>query len=125
MSAVKDTHGTTDHGADHGDLKTYLIGFVLAVILTAVPFGLVMVGTFTPAVTAVIVLGIAAVQMVVHLIYFLHMSPKSEGGWNMMALLFTVIILAIVLIGSVWIMHHLDTNMMPMQMTPEAARNLP
>lgn len=84
-----------------------------------------MGGYFTPATTAVIVLAIAAVQILVHLIYFLHLDPKSEGGWNMLALVFTGIILAIVLIGSIWIMYHLDTNMMPMYMTPDNVRNLP
>ncbi len=72
-----------------------------------------------------IVLAIAAVQILVHLIYFLHLDPKSEGGWNMLALVFTGIILAIVLIGSIWIMYHLDTNMMPMYMTPDNVHNLP
>lgn len=121
MSTAQQTHTE----AAHGSVKTYLIGFCLAVILTAVPFALVMIGTFTPAVTAAIILGIGAVQMVVHLVYFLHLDPKSEGGWNILALIFTVIILGIVLAGSIWIMHHLDSNMMPMNMTPEAARNLP
>lgn len=125
MASAHETHDHAAHGADHGSLKSYLIGFVLAVILTAVPFGIVMAGTFTPAVTAAIILGIGAVQMVVHLVYFLHLNTKSENGWNMLALIFTVIILAIVLAGSIWIMHHLDANMMPMEMTPEAARNLP
>ncbi|MBC2884120.1 cytochrome o ubiquinol oxidase subunit IV [Ochrobactrum sp. CM-21-5] len=119
MSAAHETQ------AAHGSLKTYLIGFALAIVLTVVPFALAMGGYFTPATTAAIVLGIAAVQILVHLIYFLHMDPRSEGGWNMLALVFTGIILAIVLIGSIWIMHHLDTNMMPMYMTPEDVRNLP
>ena len=55
----------------------------------------------------------AAVQVVVHMIYFLHMNPKSEGGWNMLALIFTLVLVVIVLAGSLWVMHHLNTNMMP------------
>jgi len=51
------------------------------------------------------------------------MDSKSEGGWTMLALLFTVLILVIVLIGSLWIMNHLAINMM--EITPEAARALP
>jgi cytochrome o ubiquinol oxidase operon protein cyoD len=42
------------------------------------------------------------------------MNTKSEGGWNMLALLFTVVIVVIVLSGSLWVMHHLNSNMMPM-----------
>ncbi len=116
-----------NHGAQaaHGSLKSYLIGFALAIVLTLVPFGLAMGGYFSPAVTAGVVLAIAAVQIVVHLIYFLHIDPKSEGGWNMIALVFTGVILVIVLAGSIWTMQHLNDNMMPMSMSPADARNLP
>ncbi|MFC4626388.1 cytochrome o ubiquinol oxidase subunit IV [Daeguia caeni] len=122
MSAAHDTH---HENHDHGSLKSYVTGFILAVILTVVPFALAMGGYFTPPQTALIVLVLAAVQIVVHLVYFLHMSPKSEGGWNMLALVFTAVILVIVLTGSIWIMYHLDINMMPVDMGPEAVKNLP
>ncbi|MGU3399320.1 cytochrome o ubiquinol oxidase subunit IV [Brucellaceae bacterium D45D] len=126
MSSAHETHDHgTPHDAAHGSLKAYLIGFVLAVVLTVVPFLLAMNGYFTPGTTAAIVIGIAVVQILVHLVYFLHLDPKSEGGWNILALIFTVIILAIVLAGSIWVMHHLDTNMMPMYMTPDDVRNMP
>ena len=55
----------------------------------------------------------AAVQIVVHMIYFLHMNSKSEGGWTMLALIFTIIVVVIALAGSLWVMYHLNTNMMP------------
>ena len=101
-------------GHDHGSLKTYAIGFVLSVILTAIPFWMVMDNVFTsPRVCAFVILGFAAVQIVVHMIYFLHMNAKSEGGWSMLALLFTGMLLVIMLSGSIWVMYHLNTNMMP------------
>ena len=56
----------------------------------------------------------AAVQIVVHMIYFLHMNTKSEGGWTFLALVFTLILVVITLAGSIWVMHHMDQNMMPM-----------
>ncbi|QPF85403.1 cytochrome o ubiquinol oxidase subunit IV [Bradyrhizobium genosp. L] len=100
--------------AAHGSLKTYLIGFGLSVVLTAIPFWLVMTGAIADKqVTAVIVLALAAVQIVVHMVYFLHMNTRSENGWIMMALIFTVIMVLIGLTGSLWVMHHLNTNMMP------------
>jgi cytochrome o ubiquinol oxidase subunit IV len=101
--------------ASHGSLKSYLIGFGLSVVLTAIPFWLVMTGALgDKQVTALIVLLLAAVQIVVHMIYFLHMSTKSEGGWNMLAFVFTVVLVVITLSGSIWIMYHLNGNMMPM-----------
>ncbi|MES2262193.1 MAG: cytochrome o ubiquinol oxidase subunit IV [Pseudomonadota bacterium] len=107
-------HGHDHDDHDHGSLKSYAIGFVLSVILTAIPFLLVMNKTIDKSsTTALIVLGFAAVQIVVHMIYFLHMNTKSEGGWSMLALIFTVMLVVIMLSGSIWVMYHLNHNMMP------------
>ncbi|KQV70413.1 cytochrome o ubiquinol oxidase subunit IV [Rhizobium sp. Root1220] len=115
------SHG---HEAAHGTFKSYVIGFLLSVVLTAIPFWLVMADVFdSRAVTAALVMALAAVQIVVHMIFFLHMNPQSEGGWTMMALIFTLLIVAIGLSGSLWVMHHLNANMMPM--SPEMMKNMP
>ena len=110
--------------AGHGTLKGYLTGFVLSVILTAIPFWLVIEHVLKNSLfTAALVMGLGAVQIVVHMFYFLHMNTKSEGGWSLLALMFTLVILGIVLSGSVWVMYHLNTNMMPM--TLHDMRNMP
>ncbi|GAW40983.1 Cytochrome bo(3) ubiquinol oxidase subunit 4 [Brevundimonas sp. SH203] len=107
----------TDHlgheAHNHGSFKSYMIGFVLSVILTAIPFALVMTGVLPKQATALIVMAFAVVQIVVHMVYFLHMNSKSEGGWTMLALIFTIIVVVIALSGSLWVMYHLNTNMMP------------
>lgn len=109
---------------NHGSLKSYTKGFVLSVILTAIPFWLVMSNVLKDnQATAGIVVVFAAIQIVVHMVYFLHMSPKSEGGWNLLALLFTVVLVIITLSGSIWVMYHLNKNMMPM-MSEESMRNV-
>jgi cytochrome o ubiquinol oxidase operon protein cyoD len=114
-----DDHG----GASHSTFKGYMTGFVLAVILTVIPFWLVMAKVFpNSSTTALVVLGIAAVQIVVHMIYFLHMNTRSEGGWSLLALAFTVVLLAIMLAGSIWVMYNLNTNMMP---TMQEMKNMP
>ena len=108
--------GEHGNGASHSHstFKGYMTGFVLAVILTAIPFWLVMGKVFDhSAVTAVVVLAFAAVQIVVHMVYFLHMNGKAEGGWTMLALLFTLVLVVITLSGSLWVMYHLNHNMMP------------
>tara|TARA_B100000749_G_C18272971_1_gene401140 strand:- start:21 stop:404 length:384 start_codon:yes stop_codon:yes gene_type:complete len=110
--AHDDHHG--DGGAGHGTFNSYMIGFILSVILTAIPFWLVMDGVLDSKVaTALWIMGLGVVQIVVHMIYFLHMNTKSEGGWNMLALIFTIVIVAIAIAGSLWVMYHLNTNMMP------------
>lgn len=106
-------HGPEHDGLAHGSLHSYVTGFLLSVLLTAVPFALVMSGAVSAsvAVPTALVLGVA--QMIVHLIYFLHMNGSSGYAWNAAALVFTVIIVAIVVVGSLWVMYHLNTNMMP------------
>ena len=111
-------HGHQDHHgghAAHGTIGSYMIGFGLSVFLTAIPFWLVMTGFFAnPQTTAIIIMAFAVVQIVVHMIYFLHMNTRSEGGWSMMALIFTLVLVVITLSGSMWVMYHLNHNMMPM-----------
>jgi cytochrome o ubiquinol oxidase operon protein cyoD len=64
--------------------------------------------------TSIVIMALAAVQIVVHMIYFLHVNTKSEGGWTFMALAFTLTLVVVTLTGSIWVMYHLDQNMMPM-----------
>jgi cytochrome o ubiquinol oxidase operon protein cyoD len=99
----------------HFSVKDYATGFVLAVILTVIPFWLVMTDALgDKSLTTLVIAGFAGVQMIVHMIYFLHMNAKSEGGWNLLALVFTCILVFIVLSGVTWVMYHLNHNMMPM-----------
>jgi cytochrome o ubiquinol oxidase operon protein cyoD len=105
-----------DDGVPHVSAREYLNGFVLSVVLTAIPFALVMTKAIPDATwAAVVILLFAAVQVVVHMVYFLHMNTRSEGGWNMLALVFTAVLVIIVMSGSLWVMHHLNSNMMPGQ----------
>lgn len=107
-------HDHHDEIEVHGSKRDYTIGFVLSVILTAIPFWLVMGNVLESSLdTALVILGFAAVQIVVHMIYFLHMNTKSEEGWNFLALMFTAILVVITLVGSIWVMYHLNTKMMP------------
>jgi cytochrome o ubiquinol oxidase operon protein cyoD len=109
-----DHHDDHDDGAPHATVKGYLTGFVLSLILTAIPFWIVMGNVFDKSsTTAFVILAFAAVQMIVHMIYFLHMNAKSEHGWTMLALIFTVVVVVITLSGSLWVMYHMNHNMMP------------
>ncbi len=109
-------HADASHagGQAHGSLRSYLIGFILATILTAIPFWLVMANVLdNKQATGIVIMFFAAVQVVVHMMYFLHMNTRAEEGWTMMALIFTIIMVVIALTGSLWVMYHLNVNMMP------------
>jgi cytochrome o ubiquinol oxidase operon protein cyoD len=99
------------HAAAHGSRKSYITGFLLAIALTVVPFGLVM--SHSSVGTPLIIAVFALAQIGVHIVYFLHVNRSEEQRWNLMALVFTAVVVCIILGGSIWIMHNLDTNMMP------------
>ncbi len=116
-------HKTTH--SPHGSRSAYHKGFILSAILTAIPFWLVMSGVLqSRALTATLLIIFAMAQIVVHMIYFLHMDARAEREWIMLSLIFTIVVLLIAVSGSLWIMYHLNTNMM-MPMDPNAARNMP
>jgi cytochrome o ubiquinol oxidase subunit IV len=103
-------------------LRTYLIGLVLATILTATSFYIASTDlVWTPSIpVALVVLAIA--QMGVHVVFFLHITTGPENTNNVMALGFGVLIVLLLIGGSVWIMSHLDHNMMPMDKIMEMQR---
>ncbi|RTF16514.1 cytochrome o ubiquinol oxidase subunit IV [Serratia marcescens] len=106
------SHEPSHGGASHGSVKSYLIGFILSIILTVIPFAMVMNGTASHSTILAVVVGMAVIQVIVHLVYFLHMNTSSEERWNLVALLFTAMIIGIVVVGSLWIMYNLNINMM-------------
>lgn len=107
LHAHGDTHG-------HGSRSGYRIGSLLAILLTVLPFWLVMSGVLHDAqATAVTIFTLAIIQIVVHVRCFLHLDTRAEGGWTLIAFLFTAVIVFLTIGGSVWVMYHLNTNMMP------------
>lgn len=106
------SHSTEHSGAHHGSVKTYMTGFILSIILTGIPFWMVMTGTASHATILGVVLASAVVQILVHLVCFLHLNTSSSERWNLVAFAFTVLIIAILVVGSVWIMWNLNQNMM-------------
>ena len=95
-------------------IRGYVVGLALAAVLTAASFYVAQThliwGPGIPV--ALVVLAIA--QMGVHLVFFLHISTGPDSANNVLALAFGVLIVGLVLGGSLWIMAHLNANMMPM-----------
>ncbi len=122
--AAHDAHDDHDHhdGAPHSSFSGYMTGFVLSIILTAIPFWLVMAKVIEGRTTTVMVLGLfAIVQILVHVYYFLHLNSKVESGWTLVSTIFTVIFVLIGLSGTLWVMYHMNVNMMPSHDVPVAA----
>lgn len=113
MSANHSSHDAHhDAHADHGSTKSYLIGFVLSVLLTLASFGVVMSGKVPHdlMMPGIVVFGVA--QLIVQLVCFLHMGTSPSQRANLAIMLFTILILAIVVVGSLWVLHNMNVNMM-------------
>lgn len=96
---------------EHASLRNYLIGFVLAVVLSVIPFWLVATHVLPPQRT-LLVIGIAAVlQVLVHLRFFLHINFTTTPKENVLALVFTALLIFIMVGGSFWIMFDLHQRM--------------
>ena len=106
----------------HGSRQSYVVGFFASVVLTAIPFWLVMSDVLgNAAATSALVILCAVLQILVHTFCFLHVNTQAEGGWTMLAYIFTAVILLITIAGSLWIMYHLNSNMMPGMMPAQMA----
>jgi len=108
MANAHDTH----HEGRHGSVKSYMIGFVLSIILTAIPFGLVMYPSLPKNLTVLIVVAMAVIQVVVHLVYFLHMDRSKEQRNNVSTFLFTAMVIALLVGLSLWIMFSIHVEML-------------
>ena len=115
-------HADTAPGDELGDghsigesLRSYLIGLGLATLITVVAF-FVSQTTLVWEPSIPIALGVLAVaQIGVHLVFFLHISTGPDNTNNALALAFGVLIVFLLIAGSLWIMGHLNHNMMPME----------
>jgi cytochrome o ubiquinol oxidase subunit IV len=103
-------------------IQSYLIGLALAVLLTAAAFYVAYTNLiWAPGIPmALAALGIA--QIGVHLVFFLHMTTAPDNTNNALALAYGVVIVALILIGSLWIMNNLNTRMMPMDQMMQMQR---
>ncbi|MBM2882839.1 MULTISPECIES: cytochrome o ubiquinol oxidase subunit IV [Chromobacterium] len=106
------SHSHSHDNASHISVKGYLVGFVLSVILTVIPFWMVMGGAFTKQATLIGIFALAVVQIVVQLKYFLHLDFSKEGKLNTFSFLFTGMVIVLLVGLSIWIIYSADALMM-------------
>lgn len=114
------SHHDTHHGhqAGHGSYMAYIVGFVLSIVLTLVAYFAVVNDWMSGFGALIFVSTLAVLQLLVQLLFFLHMGQERGPQWNLMTFLYAGMVVVIVVIGSIWIMYNLDNNMMH-KMTPE------
>jgi len=97
----------------HGSLSGYLIGLVLSVLLTVAAFGLTISGNWPADTSLIIITVLAIVQIIVHLVFFLHMGfSTSSQRWDAVSFGYTVLCVLFLVIGTVWVMQNVAMNMM-------------
>jgi cytochrome o ubiquinol oxidase operon protein cyoD len=95
-------------------IEGYLIGLVLAALLTVISFYVAKSNQFWQPSLPIALVVLAIAQIAVHLIFFIHITTAPDNTNNILALAFGVLIVALVVAGSLWIMYNLNHNMAPM-----------
>ena len=96
-------------------LSSRVIGFVASLILTGGAFLIVLNHQFFHLdvnMAINVILGLALLQFVVQSIFFLNLLSEKAPRWNLVVFASTLSVLIIIIAGSIWIMHHLNDNMM-------------
>jgi cytochrome o ubiquinol oxidase subunit IV len=96
------------------EIGGYLLGLALATGLTAASFWAVDTRSIYGPGVALSLLVLAVAQMGIHLIFFLHITTAPDNTNNILALAFGVLTVCLVVFGSLWVMSHLNHNMVPM-----------
>ncbi len=103
----------TDYGTGQKKLGIYTVGFIACSLLTLLSFWVVMQNPFTHGQTFAVIYSSACLQCVIQLICFLRLNNQTpQGRTNVMALVFTLVILVTIIVGSLWIMWNMNYNMM-------------
>ncbi len=106
----------TNNQPTHGSVVSYTAGFIISLLLTAIPYFIVVNKLLTGWILDVAIAELAMVQLVVQLVFFLHLGQETKPRWNLLMFVSAVSIIFILVTGSIWIMNHLNYNMSPKQM---------
>jgi len=120
-TSIPEAHGDVAPGDELGPadipqaIRGYLVGLVLATLLTGVSFYIAQSTLVWQPSIPIALSVLALAQMGVHLVFFLHITSGPDSVNNVMALAFGLLIVVLLVFGSLWIMTHLDHNVMPME----------
>ncbi len=107
----------------HGTLLSYVSGFVFSLALTLTVFVLVNNhvtsghAAYSHGFLALVIMGLAVVQLIVQLVFFLHLGAEAKPRWNLAVFLFMMVVLVVIVGGSLWIINNLNYHMLSPQDT--------
>lgn len=100
--------------ASHGSIRSHVIGYAVSLLLTFVSFGAVIGELLPPRAGLALIVALCVAQLLVQLVFFLHLGPRKGQRSDTAIFACTVFLIAIVVSGSLWVMHNATLNMMPM-----------
>ena len=103
----------TPHDSMLSETISYVVGLGLALLLTGIAFWVASTSALWGPGVAVGLVVLAIAQMGVHLVFFLHITSGPDNTNNVLALAFGVLIVFLVMVGTIWIMAHMNMNMAP------------
>lgn len=105
----------TNHqqNSEHGTMRSYVIGFVLSLIFTFIPYYMVVNQSVKGTALLVTILGFAVIQMIIQIVFFLHLGRGPKPFYNVTFLILTVVTILVVVGGSIVIMSNLHHNKAP------------
>jgi len=114
------THETTGANvSNHPTLRSYVIGYCLSIALTGIAFALTASSIESQEIDRLVLISalttLAVAQLIVQIIFFLHLNSESKKRWNLIVFSFAVLFVIVIVVGSLWIMnnlkHGLQTDM--------------
>ncbi len=103
----------TESKAKNGSITSYVTGFIFSLILTLSAYLLVVKQALIYWVLIFVIIGLGLIQMVIQLLFFLHLGSEFKPRWNLLSFLFMTIVVILLVGGSLWIMYSLENRVMP------------
>ena len=107
-------HPIQDSSTAHGSYRANTTGFILSLLLTLASFGMLMYGKFPTSLILAAIVTLAVLQIIAQMHFFLHLDNSPAQRWNVMVLVYTLIIIVFLVLGTLWIMYNANIRMMPM-----------
>ncbi len=114
---------TTTHRKEHGTTASYIVGFALSLVFTAIPYYMVVNKTVSGTALLAAIVGFAILQMLIQIFFFLHLGRGPKPLYNVVFFASTVGIILVVVGGSIFIMNHLHYSMTPKDVTTRLAQD--
>jgi cytochrome o ubiquinol oxidase operon protein cyoD len=123
MSRLTDRGPESTEERERGTTRSYVVGFALSLLFTIVPYTLVSQHLMTGSGILAVILSIAALQMIIQVVFFLHLGRERRPRWQLYFLLGTIVGVLTVVVGSIFIMAHLHDNMNGLAITQKLAQD--